>query len=227
MGIRLLRCVDDVLLCDLITGAGDGSPRGDAVAEVGADGHGEERWLLLHVGHAQAEPSRVQATDVHAVHHHSTSICIVEASDERQHSALAAAAAAHEGCDGVLRHAEGEVLQHLHLWSGRVAEAHILEGDLTNKLLHDHPGALATHVHARLAIHELEDPERCTLHLRQHRDCTTHCSQATEEHVGVLQKHEDRRKILLTLGHADESVPKHREDRSREDIVGELTHDDA
>jgi hypothetical protein len=100
------------------------------VHNVLLDGHGEQDGLLLHEADLVSQPLRVELQDVDLVHVDGALLRVVEALDEVDDGALAAAAAADQ------RHclAGGQLgvqpVEHLDLGAGGVVEVHVLELDV-------------------------------------------------------------------------------------------------
>ncbi len=69
---------------------------GPSHGDVLEDGGGEQRGLLAHQPHLDAQPLELQAAQVAPVQQHAAGRGVVEALDEAHHRALAAAAAANQ-----------------------------------------------------------------------------------------------------------------------------------
>jgi hypothetical protein len=125
------------------------------IGDVVVDGGGEEAWLLRHDGHDPPESFEVVLAQVLAVEEHVPRGGLVEALYEREDGALAASA----GADGRQRPSgarlEGEILEHLHLRSGRVGEVDVPELDVPSGSFGDGRGSVGLHL--RLAVDGLED----------------------------------------------------------------------
>mmetsp|Transcript_29095 Transcript_29095/g.94889 ORF Transcript_29095/g.94889 Transcript_29095/m.94889 type:complete len:255 (+) Transcript_29095:114-878(+) len=100
-----------------------------AVANVLADGGVEQCGLLVHQTHHSTQPVQVERGDGPPVEQHFTLLRVVEALQQLDHGALAAARRAHQRHRGAGLHGQAKVLEHGSIEPRGVREADILERD--------------------------------------------------------------------------------------------------